>query len=220
MIPISMPGDPVRTAQSLTEANQAPRQAQSFGNLPLNDTPLLVKQAQAGDEAAFTRLVQPHMRKAYHVALRITRNREDAEDASQQTFLKAFANISQFNGTSQFSTWLIRIAMNEALMIIRKRRSDDSHLSYDADLSGTIERVVATDAFQPEVLYAKRENQRVLREAIAGLRGTLQVVVSLLGLEEHQSKEAAKILNLSQSAVKTRFLRARQELRECLADRM
>jgi RNA polymerase sigma-70 factor (ECF subfamily) len=220
MIPISTPGDPVRTAPSLTEANQAPRQAQSFGNLPLNDTPLLVKQAQAGDETAFTRLVQPHMRKAYHVALRITRNREDAEDASQQTFLKAFANISQFNGTSRFSTWLIRIAMNEALMIIRKRRSDDSHLSYDADLSGTIERVVATDAFQPEVLYAKRENQRVLREAIAGLRGTLQVVVSLLGLEEHQSKEAAKILNLSQSAVKTRFLRARQELRECLADRM
>jgi len=129
----------VRTAPSLTEANQAPRQAQSFGNLPLNDTPLLVKQAQAGDETAFTRLVQPHMRKAYHVALRITRNREDAEDASQQTFLKAFANISQFNGTSRFSTWLIRIAMNEALMIIRKRRSDDSHLSYDADLSGTIE---------------------------------------------------------------------------------
>jgi RNA polymerase sigma-70 factor (ECF subfamily) len=220
MIPISTPGDPVRTAPSLTEANQAPRQAQSFGNLPLTDTLLLVKQAQAGDETAFTRLVQPHMRKAYHVALRITRNREDAEDASQQTFLKAFANICQFNGTSQFSTWLIRIAMNEALMIVRKRRSDDSHLSYDADLSGTIERVVATDAFQPEVLYAKRENQRVLREAIAGLRGTLQVVVSLLGLEEHQSKEAAKILNLSQSAVKTRFLRARQELRECLADRM
>jgi RNA polymerase sigma factor for flagellar operon FliA len=83
-----------------------------------------------------------------------------------------------------------------------------------------MDSLIATDAFQPEVLYAKRENQRVLREAIAGLRGTLQVVVSLLGLEEHQSKEAAKILNLSQSAVKTRFLRARQELRECLAERM
>jgi RNA polymerase sigma-70 factor, ECF subfamily len=187
---------------------------------PATDTLALVKRAQAGDEGAFARLVEPHMRKAYHVALKITRNREDAEDASQQTFLKAFANISQFNGTAQFSTWLTRIAMNEALMIIRKRRSDDSHLSYEADLSNTVERLIATDAFQPEVLYAKRESRRVLREAIAGLRGTLQVVVSLVALEEHQSKEAAKILNLSQSAVKTRFLRARQELRECLAQRM
>jgi RNA polymerase sigma-70 factor, ECF subfamily len=186
----------------------------------LTETQLLVKQAQAGDETAFARLVQPHMRKAYHVALKITRNREDAEDASQQTFLKAFANIGQFNGASQFSTWLTRIAMNEALMIIRKRRSDDSHLSYEDDLSSTMDRLVATDAYQPEVLFAKRENQRVLREAIAGLRGTLQVVVSLLGLEEHQSKEAAKILNLSQSAVKTRFLRARQELKACLAERI
>ena len=92
------------------------------------DASVLVACAQAGDQAAFSRLVQPHMRKIYHVALRITRNREDAEDASQQTLLKAFANIGQFHGASQFSTWLIRIAMNEALMAIRKRRSEDSHL--------------------------------------------------------------------------------------------
>jgi RNA polymerase sigma-70 factor (ECF subfamily) len=204
----------IRTASNPTTASQFSASG------ALNETQWLVKQAQAGDQNAFARLVQPHMRKAYHVALKITRNREDAEDASQQTFLKAFANIGQFNGASQFSTWLTRIAMNEALMIIRKRRSDDSHLSYEDDLSSTMERLVATDAFQPEVLFAKKENQRVLREAISGLRGTLQVVVSLLGLEEHQSKEAAKILNLSQSAVKTRFLRARQELRDCLAQRI
>jgi RNA polymerase sigma-70 factor, ECF subfamily len=209
------PGDIVRTDETLSNPS-----ASDFEDVPPNDPTTLVKQAQAGDKAAFARLVQPHLRKAYHVALKITRNREDAEDASQQTFLKAFAKIGQFNGASQFSTWLTRIAMNEALMIVRKRRSHDSHLSYEADLSSTIEKLTATDALQPEVLYAKRENQRILREAIAGLRGTLQVVVSLLGLEEHQSKEAAKILNLSQSAVKTRFLRARQELRECLADRM
>ena len=208
------------TEPSVAEANKIVPNGERAGNTQMDDALLLVKQAQAGDEGAFVRLVQPHMRKAYHVALKITRNREDAEDASQQTFLKAFAKIGQFNRTSQFSTWLTRIAMNEALMIVRKRRSDDSHLSYDADLSSTMDSLIATDAFQPEVLYAKTENQRVLRDAIAGLRGTLQVVVSLLGLEEHQSKEAAKILNLSQSAVKTRFLRARQELRECLAERM
>ena len=187
------------------------------------DTSVLVARAQAGDELAFARLVQPHMRKIYHVALRITRNREDAEDASQQTLLKAFANVRQFHGASQFSTWLTRIAMNEALMTIRKRRSEDSHLCYDANPTGEsslLQDLCAGDSAQPEVLYTKSENRRVLREAIGGLRGTLRVVVCLLGLEEHQSKDAAKILNLSQSAVKTRFLRARQELRECLGERI
>jgi len=183
----------------------------------------LVARAQAGDELAFARLIQPHMRKIYHVALRITRNREDAEDASQQTLLKAFANVGQFHGASQFSTWLTRIAMNEALMAIRKRRSEDSHLCYDANPkseSTFLEDLCAGESAHPEVLYAKSENRRILREAIGGLRGTLRVVVCLLGLEEHQSKDAAKMLNLSQSAVKTRFLRARQELRECLGERI
>ncbi len=183
----------------------------------------LVRQAQAGDEAAFARLVEPHIRKTFHVALRITRNREDAEDASQQTLLKAFANIKQFQGASQFSTWLTRIAMNEALMVMRKRRSEDAHLAYDFD-SGeqptAIERIRAADTVQPEVQYAKREHYEALREAIGGLRETLRVVVWMLGIEEHKSKDAAKILNLSQSAVKIRFSRARQELRECLADRI
>jgi RNA polymerase sigma-70 factor, ECF subfamily len=210
----------VKPGPSLAKRKDSTTQARIPSNTFADDTSTLVKQAQGGDESAFARLVQPHMRKAYHVALKITRNREDAEDASQQTLLKAFANISQFNGTARFSTWLTRIAMNEALMVIRKRRSDDSHLSYEADLSNTVERLVATDAFQPEVLYATRESRRILREAIAGLRATLRVVVSLVALEEHPSKKAAEILQLSPSAVKTRFLRARQQLRECLSERM
>jgi RNA polymerase sigma-70 factor, ECF subfamily len=187
------------------------------------ETANLVKRAQDGDQAAFAKLVQPHMRKAYHTALKITRNREDAEDAAQQTFLKAFANIGQFQGSAQFSTWLTRIAMNEALMLVRKRRSENSHLTYETDSEeGThsIEHLCGGDHLEPEVLFAKKENQRIVREAVDSLRGTLRVVVWLLGLEERQSKDAAKILNLSQSAVKTRFLRARQELRECLADRV
>jgi RNA polymerase sigma-70 factor (ECF subfamily) len=197
--------------------------AESASQPNSSEVALLVQQAQAGDETAYARLVQPYARKTYHVALKITRNREDAEDASQQTLLKAFANIRQFQGQSQFSTWLTRIAMNEALMIVRKRRSEDAHLSYGGDSdegSDAIERICASDGLQPEALYAKSESQRALREAIGGLRGTLRVVVWLLGLEEQQSKDAAKILNLSRSAVKTRFSRARQELRECLAGRI
>ena len=213
----------MKTIQGLQESCSSPIEHSIPASADSSATADLVRKAQTGDAAAFARLVEPYMRKTYHVALKITRNREDAEDASQQTLLKAFANIRQFQGASQFSTWLIRIAMNEALMVMRKRRSEDSHLTYDFDSGerpSAIERICAADTAQPEVLYAKREHQEALREAIRSLRGTLRVVVWMLGIEEHKSKDAAKILNLSQSAVKIRFSRARQELRECLADRM
>ena len=193
------------------------------GGSESSETLELVCQAQSGDAAAFARLVEPYMRKTYHVALKITRNREDAEDASQQTLLKAFANIRQFQGNSQFSTWLVRIAMNEALMLMRKRRSEDSHLAYDnetADGPAILENLCAGETAHPDVLYAEREHREALRTAIGGLRETLRVVVWMLGIEERKSKDAARILNLSQSAVKIRFSRARQELRECLADRL
>jgi RNA polymerase sigma-70 factor (ECF subfamily) len=183
----------------------------------------LVKRAQAGDDAAFANLIQPYIRKAYHVALKITRNREDAEDASQQSLLNAYAHIHQFRGQSRFSSWLTRIAMNEALMKVRKRRSEDHVLSYEnssgEDLN-PVETLSAGDASHPEILYSKNENHRALHDAIDGLGSTSRVVVWLLGLHEWQAKEAATTLKLSQSAVKTRFSRARQQLRECLAERM
>jgi RNA polymerase sigma-70 factor (ECF subfamily) len=159
------------------------------------------------------------MLQAYRVALKITRNKEDAEDASQQALLKGFANIGKFQGASQFSTWLTRIVMNEALMVLRKRRSENAHICYESDSDeGTspVELLRGEDGLQPEILFTRSENKRKLREAIGGLRGTLRDVVCLLGLEERQNKEVAQALNLSQSALKARFFRARQELRECL----
>ena len=188
-----------------------------------SNTTELVRKAQAGDRTAFACLVEPHMRRTYHVALKITRNREDAEDASQQTLLKAFAKIKQFQGNAQFSTWLTRIAMNEALMLIRKRRSEDSHLTYENDTAegpAVTETVCIAETAHPDALYAVKEHHDALRSAIQGLRGTLRVVVWMLGIEEHRSKDAAKMLNLSQSAVKLRFSRARRELRACLAERV
>lgn len=213
----------MKTIQILQESSSSSLEQPIAANAESCGTLDLVQKAQAGDAAAFARLVEPYMRKTYHVALKITRNREDAEDASQQTLLKAFANIKQFQGNSQFSTWLVRIAMNEALMLMRKRRSEDSHLTYDNDTTdgpAIIEKICAGEKAHPEVLYAAREHHEALRAAIGGLRETLRVVVWMLGIEEHKSKDAAKILNLSQSAVKIRFSRARQELRECLADRI
>ncbi len=203
------------------EANETPQNSTDPGSI---EESLLVLQAQSGDSAAFATLIGPYTRKAYHVALKITGNREDAEDAAQQTLLKAYAHIDQFHGDARFSSWLIRIAINEARMKVRKRRSEDCYLSYDVTTPGrspsTVEMLCAGESSHPEVLYSKSETQRVLREAIGGLRGSSRVVVWLLGLQERQTKEAARILNLSESAVKTRFLRARQQLRECLVDRV
>lgn len=188
-----------------------------------DDELYLVKRAQAGDKNAFARLIQPYIRKTYHVALKITRNREDAEDAAQQSLLNAYAHIHQFRGQSRFSSWLMRIAMNEALIKVRKRRSEDHYLTYESssgEQPSPVELLSASDAYHPEKLYCKVEDQRALREAIDGLGSGSRVVVWLLGMQERQAKEAATILKLSQSAVKTRFSRARQQLRECLADRL
>jgi RNA polymerase sigma-70 factor, ECF subfamily len=183
----------------------------------------LVRLAQAGDQTAFSRLVQPYMRLAYHVALRITGNREDAEDASQQSLLKAFVRLDQFNGESLFSTWLTRIAINEALMKVRKRRSEDCHLLHETNSeqeSSPVDMLHAGEDFHPELLYVKWEKHRLLRDAIDSLQGTSRAVVWLLGIQERKTKEAAKLLNLSESAVKSRFLRARQQLRESLERRI
>jgi RNA polymerase sigma-70 factor (ECF subfamily) len=191
---------------------------------PIPDDELqLVRRAQSGDKNAFASLIQPYIRKAYHVALKITRNREDAEDASQQSLLNAYAHIHQFRGQSRFSSWLMRIAMNEALIKVRKRRSEDHYLSYEngsGDEPSPVQMLSAGDAYHPEKLYSKAEDHRALREAIDGLGSGARVVVWLLGMQEWQAKEAASMLKLSQSAVKTRFSRARQQLRECLAERM
>ncbi len=183
----------------------------------------LVVRAKAGDEAAFSRLVFPYLRRVYFVALKITRNREDAEDASQQAFLKALAHIRQFRGGSQFSTWLTRIAMNEALMVRRKRRTEEERFTYDLELdkSALLETGTHTvDFLHPEAVFARNERQRAVREAIETLGVKLRVSVYLLALEEHKCQDAADSLNLSQAALKTRFMRARLELRQTLTNRI
>jgi len=181
----------------------------------------LVRRAQAGDQKAFSQLLRPYIHLSYHVALRITGNREDAEDASQQSLLKAFTHIGQFQGDSQFSTWLTRIAINEALMKLRKRRSEKVWLApmdESEEDQNSIEMLAASDDMQPETLFFKWENQRRVRRSIEGLRGVTRAVVWMLVMQERKIKETARFLQLSESAVKSRIMRARQQLRESLAD--
>jgi RNA polymerase sigma-70 factor (ECF subfamily) len=185
------------------------------------DESVLVQRSQAGDEKAFSTLLRPYIHLPYHVALRITGNREDAEDASQQSLLKAYTHISQFQGDSQFSTWLTRIAINEALMKLRKRRSEKlwfSSMDESEEEQNPIETLPAGDDLHPEALYMKWENSRRVRRSIEGLRGITRAVVWMLVMQERKIKETARLLQLSESAVKSRIMRARQQLRESLAD--
>ncbi len=201
--------------------------SQSFGanahTEDLHDPAALIPRARAGEHRAFTSLVEPHMAKAFKGAFRITRNREDAEDACQQALLKAYSHIDQFNGDARFSTWLIRIAINEALMVVRKRRTEEKRTQYETEFSeGTslVEMVPAGDRCHPDFLYERNEKNRALRAAIDGLAGASRDVVHLVGLQERKTKEAARILKVSRSAVKNRFSRARQLLRESLAGQL
>jgi RNA polymerase sigma-70 factor, ECF subfamily len=185
------------------------------------DESILVRRAQAGDEKAFSLLLRPYIRLSYHVALRIIGNREDAENASQQCLLKAYTHIGQFQGDSQFSTWLTRIAINEALMKLRKRRSEKVWLS-PMDESGEeqnpVDMLPASDDVHPEALFMKWEHARRVRSSIESLRGISRAVVWMLVMQERKIKETARFLQLSESAVKSRIMRARQQLRESLAD--
>jgi RNA polymerase sigma-70 factor, ECF subfamily len=186
----------------------------------LHDPLDLIPRAQAGEHYAFTQLIEPHMGKVYHGAFRITRNREDAEDACQQALLKAYSHIDQFQGDARFSTWLTRIAINEALMVVRKRKLEEKRKQSDTGADegmSLIDAIPAGDRTHPDFLFERSEKQRALREAIGLLGENSRDVVHLVGLQERKTKEAARILNVSRSAVKNRFSRARQLLRESLA---
>jgi RNA polymerase sigma-70 factor (ECF subfamily) len=159
------------------------------------------------------------MKKILQAAYRITKNREDAEDARQDSFLRAFLHIKDFDGRSRFSTWLTRIAINSALMILRKKRTSleipNGHL---LDFN-TIESYpgVSTWAPNPEAQYQRRERERLLRRAIRGLRPSLRVVVEIQQLQERSIEEAAKTMGITVGAAKARLFHARAALRKASA---
>lgn len=178
----------------------------------------LVAEARAGRPEAFTELVNRYQRHIYRLALNITHNREDAEDVLQESFLKAYSHLDQFQGNSRFYTWLVRIAVNEALMKLRKRHADksvsvDDVVETDDDL---MPREIVEWRDTPEQRYAKVELQHILNQAIEGLEPAFRPVFVLRDVEDFSTEETAQLLNLSVPAVKSRLLRARLKLRHRL----
>jgi RNA polymerase sigma-70 factor, ECF subfamily len=182
-----------------------------------DDEPQLVARAKAGDAGAFTELVNRYERKIFRLARNITGNHEDAEDVMQEAFLKAYKNLDRFQGDSRFYTWLVRIAVNEGLMKLRKRRGNIVSLDQEIETEeDSMPREVADWGPSPEQRYAQSEMNRILSEAIESLDPGFRMVFVLRDIEELSTEDTAELLGLSVPAVKSRLLRGRLKLREKL----
>ena len=186
---------------------------------PLTEELQLVQAAKGGDVSAFEDLVKRYDRNVFRIAQHITQNREDAEDVVQDAFLKAYQNLGQFQGQSKFYTWLVRIAVNEALMRLRRRRPERM-VSLDEDVNtedDSVPREVADWSPNPEQQYSQAELKDILTRTIQGLPPSFRTVFVLRDVEGLSTEEAAEALDLSIPAVKSRLLRARLQLRERLS---
>ncbi|MGH9610343.1 MAG: RNA polymerase sigma factor [Bryobacteraceae bacterium] len=185
---------------------------------PAFDESALVARAKAGDTEAFSELVRHYDRRVFRMAKQITQNDDDAEDVLQETFFKAYTHLDSFQGNSKFYTWLVRIAVNEALMRLRKRRTDRT-VPLDEPIDTGEDEVVREIAVwdeNPEESYSRDELAGILDQAVESLKPAYRTVFILRDIEEMSIEETAQILKLSISAVKSRLLRARLQLREKL----
>jgi len=196
----------------------------SSGGNSLSDDPHMVSDerlvavARSGDIAAFDKLCQRHAPKILHMTHRITRNREDAEDAVQECFLSAFVHLRSFDGRSRFSTWLARIAMNAALMKLRKNRACRGVPTAEPVETSELEleHRLADPSPNPEERYAKNERAAILRDAVAELRPVIRKTVEIQLQQGCTLPETAKHLGISLPAAKARMFHARAALRRRL----
>jgi len=174
--------------------------------------------AKRGDSAAFETLCKQSANTVLHMARRMMRNNEDAEDVVQESFQQAFLHLKSFNGDSRFSTWLSRIAINAALMKLRKKhRLWDLSLDESAESEESSSRIeVEDDGLNPEQLYAQKERQRILTEAMNDLTPGMRKAIELREIDERSTEETAQIMGISVGAVKARVFHGRRKLRERL----
>ena len=206
------------SASKMNPAGENPAQPRSLpSQVVKEDEPILVAAAQSGDITAFETLVGRYERKILRLAQNITQNREDAEDVMQEAFLKAYEHLSGFQGNSRFYTWLVRIAVNQALMKLRKRRPNQVSIDEDVNTGeDLIPREIEDWGPSPEDRYKQTELSDILSSQIADLDPSFRIVFQLRDIEELSTEETAEALGLSIPAVKSRLLRARLKLRQKL----
>ena len=178
----------------------------------------LVAAANRGDSAAFETLCKQAASTVFNVARRMMRNNEDAEDVLQESFQQAFVHFKSFNGDSRFSTWLTRIAINTALMKLRKKNPlRDVSLDESAETGDSSYRIDIEDhGLNPEQLCVQEEQQQILSEALNALTPGMRKAIELRELDERSTEETAQIMGISASAVKARVFHGRRKLRETL----
>jgi RNA polymerase sigma-70 factor (ECF subfamily) len=208
---------PVELMDAIVAANATTTSA-SPNRFVAREDAALVAGAKAGDARAFELLVQRHEGKIFSLAQRMTRNREDAEDVVQLSLQKAFIHLKKFEGESLFSTWLTRIAINEALMVLRKRRGtrevpiaesrteDETEVPMDIPDAGP----------NPEDSCLQREQERILSAAVNELSPGMRRAIELRELGELSTGETAQAMGLSEGAVKARVFHGRKKLRQTL----
>jgi len=191
--------------------------AMSSSPIEIDDEGAIVAQARLGNATAFNELLRRYERKIFRLTQNITQNREDAEDAMQEAFLKAFEHLGDFEGNSRFYTWLVRIAVNQALMKLRRRRSNIVSLDEEIDTGeDMMPREVEDWGPSPMERYEQTELGEILSKVIGDLDPPFRIVFQLRDIEQLSTEETAEALGLSVPAVKSRLLRARLKLRQKL----
>jgi RNA polymerase sigma factor (sigma-70 family) len=175
----------------------------------------LVSLAKRGEHLAYVELCRRHSAMAFRTISRITRNKEDSEDALQDSLLRAFTHLNTFDGRSAFSTWLTRIAINSALMILRKKRGHPE-TSFDDDTWCYFQ--IPDPSLNPERCFFACEKKRVLRQAVRSLPPLLRDVTVIRYAQEASLDEVATLSGISIAAAKSRLLRARNSLRLALTE--
>lgn len=177
----------------------------------------LVAAAKRGDEGAFETLFNHHQRRIYVLAFRYTRIREDAEDIVQQTFQKAFVHLQKFEGKSPLSTWLTRIAINQALMLLRLRRGQHEVPIDDSSCHEATPALELVDTSpDPEASYLQTEKTQSLSAAMRQLRPGMRKAIELRGLGELSNRDTAAHMGVSIGTVKARVFHARRKLAKAL----
>ena len=178
---------------------------------------VLVAAAKSGDRPAFAELWERYFNTTLRLALRITRNRDDAEDVVQDAWMKAYIHLQTFNGDAKFSTWLTRIAIKSALMVLRKRRAHPESAMEFINGEGWQTWEIADQTQDTEKLYVERCKAERLKRAISSLRPSLRSVVEIYHYGDISVNETAGIAGISLAAAKSRLLRARTVLRKALS---
>jgi RNA polymerase sigma-70 factor (ECF subfamily) len=176
----------------------------------------LVEQAAAGDALAFEQLVRKYEHWVYHTILKITQVHEDAEDQTQETFIRVHRSLANFRGNSRFKTWLTRIAMNQALQCRRKRKPNvvSMYRQFSDDQEGVYILDIVDPGTNPEELWARTRLQDCLKLEISRLPKKLRSAFVMRFIQESNGAETAMSLNISLAAVKSRVLRARKILQK------